>query len=85
MEEGGKHSYFEEINRRHYWTQVVEQNAAEHFIWVTGLIHKEAYFINPELQQFYNDSLLEPKYNNAPVLLSDLYLSICKDTPKDLD
>lgn len=73
------------FNHLYNKTQIVEQNAAEHFIWVTGLIHKEAYFISPELQQLYNDYLLQPQYNNAPVLLSDLYLSICQDTPEDLD
>ena len=67
--------------------QVNESNAAQHRIWVTGLIHKEAYFIIPELQPIFDDFEPTPIYKGSPVLLDKIYLdmaeSICED--KDLE
>ncbi|MFM2313924.1 MAG: hypothetical protein RLZZ04_3200 [Cyanobacteriota bacterium] len=66
-------------------TQILEQTASQHFIWVTGLIHKEAYFITPNIQSVFNDSLLEPRYKNNLILLEKLYLKICHEIIEDLD
>jgi hypothetical protein len=66
-------------------TQIVEQAASQHFIWVTGLIHKEAYFITPEIQSVFNASLLDPQYENSSILLKNLYLKICHEITNDVD
>ncbi|NER38853.1 MAG: hypothetical protein F6J93_33685 [Oscillatoria sp. SIO1A7] len=67
--------------------QVNERNAANHKIWVTGLIHKEAYFIIPELKPIFEESEQAPIYQDSPVLLEKIYRdmaqSICED--KDLE
>ena len=46
-------------------SQVKEQNAAQHRIWITGLIHKEAYFLTPELQSVFDD------YPNSKIYYKD--------------
>lgn len=58
--------------------QVNEENANNHNhrIWVTGLIHKEAYFIIPELQDTFNNYINIPMYNGQPVILEDIYIAI---------
>lgn len=66
-------------------TQIIEQTASQHFIWVTGLIHKEAYFITPNIQSVFNDSLLAPQYKNKSILLEKLYLKICHEITDDAD
>jgi len=66
-------------------TQTRKQAASKHFIWVTGLIHKEAYFITPDIQSVFNDSLLDPQYENDLILLEKLYLKMCHEIIKDLD
>ena len=46
-------------------SQVKEQNAAQHRIWITGLIHKEAYFLTPELQsEVFDDYPNSPYYKD---------------------
>ncbi len=56
---------------------VNERNAARHRIWVTGLIHKEAYFLIPELQETFDDGLsLSPTYNDKPLRLEEVYLEM---------
>ena len=47
-------------------SQVKEENAEQHRIWITGLIHKEAYFLTPELQSVFDD------YPNAPIYKENL-------------
>ena len=66
-------------------TQVIPQAESQHFIWVTGLIHKEAYFISPDTQVVYDTSILTPQYNRLPVLLRDLYLKMCGEISEDVD
>lgn len=58
--------------------QVNESNADNHKIWVTGLIHKEAYFIIPELQPIFED--FEPTliYKGSPVRLDKIYLDMAE-------
>ncbi|MGM3306233.1 hypothetical protein ACSQ6I_09660 [Anabaena sp. WFMT] len=56
--------------------QVNEENANNHRIWVTGLIHKEAYFIIPELQDTFNNHINIPMYNSQPIVLEDIYIAM---------
>ena len=65
---------------------VNETNASQHRIWVTGLIHKEAYFLLPELQEvFENLTIIKPIYDNAPVFLENIYSDIADDITNDID
>jgi len=45
--------------------QVNEENAKNHRIWVTGLIHKESYFMIPELQEVFLLMLKKVKDNKT--------------------
>ena len=54
-------------------------------IWVTGLIHKEAYFLIPDMQTVFNSYINQPHYHHTPLLLKDLYLKICHDITEDID
>lgn len=56
--------------------QVNEENAINHRIWVTGLIHKEAYFIIPELQKVFDNYINVPMYNGQRLILEDIYITM---------
>jgi hypothetical protein len=56
--------------------QVNEENTRNHRIWVTGLIHKESYFMIPELQEVFNNSIYSPQYNGKKVILEDIYITM---------
>ncbi|QSV56917.1 MAG: hypothetical protein HEP80_23715 [Dolichospermum sp. UKL201] len=70
--------------------QINEENARNHRIWVTGLIHKEAYFIIPELQEVFENSRYSPQYNGKKVILEDIYITMadaiikCNDLKSNL-
>ncbi|MEG4573339.1 hypothetical protein QUA56_11690 [Microcoleus sp. N3A4] len=65
--------------------QVKEQNAAQHRIWVTGLIHKEAYFLTPELQPIFDNCCNKPIYQGNPAVLANIYLDMADAICNDLD
>ena len=65
--------------------QVNANNAVNHRIWVTGLIHKEAYFLIPELQEVLNNSFLSPIYNNNPIILENIYIAMANGISSDPD
>lgn len=56
-----------------------------HEIFITGLIHKEAYFIMPELQTLFDEYLIQPLYQNKKLLLDDIYIAMSTDLSKDAD
>jgi hypothetical protein len=56
--------------------QVNEENTRNHRIWVTGLIHKEAYFIIPELQEVFDNYINFPMYNGQKIILEDIYITM---------
>jgi len=61
-----------------------EVKAKEHHIWITGLIHKEAYFLLPIIQkEVYNDYDFPLHYDNKPLNLDDIYLSMVDSIDKD--
>jgi len=64
---------------------VNERNAARHRIWVTGLIHKEAYFLIPELQGIFDKFPNHPIYENKPIRLKDIYLAMSDAITEDID
>lgn len=65
--------------------RVKEQNVKEHRIWVTGLIHKEAYFLIPELQSVFDTSLNTPSYDGNMLCLEKIYLEMADDVIHDAD
>jgi len=68
-------------------SEVKEQNAAQHRIWITGLIHKEAYFMTPELQPIFDNCCNKPmyKYQGNPAVLANIYLDMADAICSDLD
>jgi len=65
--------------------QVNSQNAPKHRIWTTGLIHKEAYFIIPDLQDFFDMCINIPHYKNNPLSLNKIYLDMAESIVDDID
>jgi hypothetical protein len=65
--------------------EVNRENTRLHRIWVTGLIHKEAYFIIPELQPIFDDNKNTPLYNGSHVLLDNIYIDMADNICVDSD
>lgn len=57
----------------------------QHKIFVTGLIHKEAYFLLAELKEFFNDYKHPILYQNNAIDLWDLYDEILRESSEDQD
>jgi len=66
-------------------SEVRSQNAALHRIWITGLIHKEAYFLTPELQSIFDDYPHPPMYQDNPVELNSIYMHMADQISSDPD
>ncbi|MEO1428664.1 MAG: hypothetical protein AAFV71_06260 [Cyanobacteria bacterium J06633_8] len=65
--------------------KVKEENIKEHRIWVTGLIHKEAYFLTPELQSIF-DNFLNTGIDDDNILsLVKVYMTMADDIIDDAD
>lgn len=65
-------------------TKINKANAeGNHKIWVTGLIHKEAYFLIPELQQFFDEYKPQFFYKNSKIILQDIYHAMILEIEKD--
>ena len=64
--------------------KVNKENFREHRIWVTGLIHKEAYFLIPELQSVFDSFLNTPIYEGNKISLEKIYLKMANDIPSDV-
>ena len=66
--------------------KVDPEKIENHIIFTTGLVHKEAYFLLPELQETvfteYNNPLT---YNGNPLELRDIYKDIINDFDTDQD
>ncbi len=58
---------------------------AQHPIWVTGLIHKEAYFLAPEVETTLTQHPIAPSYKDNPLLLRDLYLDMNDAATQEAD
>ena len=64
---------------------VNDTNAIKQRIWITGLIHKEAYFLLPELKQIYSDFSNEITYNNNSLNFENIYKDIATESIEDRD
>ena len=56
-----------------------------HRIWVTGLIHKEAYFLLPSLQDVFDNSPVKALYKGTPLRLESIYIDMLNDLDRDED
>lgn len=65
--------------------KVNESNLQVHRIWVTGLIHKEAYFLSPDTQSVYQDFLNTPTYNGSSIEIEKIYLDMVDELCQDAD
>ncbi|MEG4121252.1 hypothetical protein QUA43_27755 [Microcoleus sp. N9_B4] len=66
-------------------SEVRSQNAKRHRIWITGLIHKEAYFLTPELQSIFDDYPHPPMYQDNPLELNSIYMDMADKISSDPD
>jgi hypothetical protein len=57
----------------------------QHRIWVTGLMHKEAYFINPALQSIFDEYEIPIEYRENSIDLHSVYQDIITDLELDPD
>lgn len=64
---------------------VNENNSRIHRIWVTGLIHKEAYFFTPDTQSVYNNYLYSPNYNGNSIKIEQIYSDMVDELCQDAD
>jgi hypothetical protein len=58
---------------------------SQHRIWVTGLMHKEAYFLNPALQSIFDEYEIPIEYGENLIDLDSVYQDIIKDLERDSD
>lgn len=67
----------EDVYHNLYLNGKVNSNTAtNHKLWVTGLLHKEAYFLIPEIKDLFNNYQPEPFFDNQPFKLEDIYQAI---------
>lgn len=81
-----KFSDTEEIFKHLYEkSKINEENIKLHRIFITGLIHKEAYFLTPELQLVFDTFLNTPLYEGDKISLDKIYLKMVDDITTDTD
>jgi len=66
-------------------SEVRSPNAKRHRIWITGLIHKESYFLTPELQSIFDDYPHPPMYQDNPVEVNSIYMDMADKISSDPD
>jgi hypothetical protein len=57
----------------------------QHRIWVTGLMHKEAYFLNPALQSIFDSYEIPIEYGGNQIDLDSVYREISENLTQDQD
>lgn len=72
---------------QHLYDQGVvnEAHAADHRIWVTGLIHKEAYYFLPALQGWFDDFPIPPMFRDQSLKLEAIYEAMSEALNNDPD
>lgn len=65
--------------------KINEANSNQHQIWVTGLIHKESYFLVPELQSLFDEHSIQSFFQDDNLILENIYLSMANDLTNDED
>jgi hypothetical protein len=65
--------------------EINHNNIDKHIIFTTGLIHKEAYFLLPILNEIFDNYKNPLLYGNETFSLSKIYADIIKDIDTDKD
>jgi hypothetical protein len=65
--------------------KVKDKKTTLHRIWVTGLIHKEAYFLIPELQSLFDNRYTFPIDQGNSIILKEIYIDMADKMSSDLD
>ncbi|MBD2297850.1 hypothetical protein [Nostoc sp. FACHB-190] len=65
--------------------KINEGNCINHRIWVTGLVHKEAYFLTPDIQSVLDNYSNTPVYQDSVVNIEQVYLDIVDSLHEDID
>ncbi|MTJ06338.1 hypothetical protein [Anabaena sp. UHCC 0204] len=66
-------------------TKINETDLNHHRIWITGLIHKEAYFLKPDIQAVFDNHINCSLYKEIPVNLENIYLDMVNNMTNDAD
>lgn len=61
--------------------KIIPENLSQHRIWVTGLMHKEAYFLNPDLQSIFDEYELSIDYRAQQIDLNLIYQDMVQNLP----
>lgn len=77
----------EDIYRQLYKShEIMNANIKGHRIFVTGLIHKEAYYLTPELEDnVFKNYHLKIRYDGSPLKLEELYKDMVTSIKDDSD
>ncbi len=75
----------EDIYQNLYKNGKVNTTSKDHSIWVTGLLHKEAYFLIPELHDLLSNHQPKAVFDNFPVALTRLYQKIVQSMTEHTD
>ncbi len=65
--------------------EINRENILKHHIMVTGFIHKEAYFIHPELQDLFKEFEPRPTFQGNPLNLDNMYQALADTIENDSD
>ncbi len=65
--------------------KVTREHSIIHRIWVTGFIHKEAYFLLPDLQLIFDNFHTPSQYCDNPLFLQRIYLDMAESLSNDSD
>lgn len=76
----------EELYHQMYNNSEVNQDIifGEHIL-LTGWIHKEAYFLEPDLQNLFDNSDCQLGFFGSPLQLDDVYKKMCENLVDDTD
>ncbi|MEV9642996.1 hypothetical protein [Aliarcobacter butzleri] len=66
-------------------TKIIQTEIISHKVFVTGLIHKEAYFLLPIFQDVIENYKIQLKYGNSQICLPTIYQEILNDSYADRD
>jgi hypothetical protein len=69
----------------YYKAKVNLETASRHQIWVTGLIHKEAYFLLPEVKFIFEDYCIPPTLNGNKIDFDKIYFDMAIEISNDVD
>ncbi|ETX03546.1 MAG: hypothetical protein ETSY2_33145 [Candidatus Entotheonella gemina] len=69
----------------YFQSKVNRENSVKHRIWITELIHKEAYFLLPDLQTVFDRFHTSPMYDDTSLVLHRIYLAMSDSLVNDSD